>query len=362
MKGIAISTIIALVIGVIILVVLTPLLFKAASNVWDQLAETLGIVKYSPIERALICYYYLCRSDAGCHDPAFNDFCGPEKIGMDVYEEVCSLPSSLHVDGKQCNSFQFPLKVRLDNNAEISKDRLKKKVDTTHLLIVTEQTSGGINWNEVLSNLIPFAGIWTIYRKLTETVAFFTFHSQDLTNIEEESYTLFGITYSPLVKFANVKSGTYYVSGAKISSFANPPKYFIFVDSFPRYLNLTPGICYINLEVSPDQIIRISVEDEKTENLKDYNYLMNMSSGAFFYKPTFSIKFWNATNAGNPATQSYTCENSDCSEKKQFVFNTRKGTIKIEVQKVEVESSPHCYGQGACEYEISKFNLTVCRQ
>jgi hypothetical protein len=362
MKGFSISTIIGLIIGLIILIVLTPLLFKAASNVWDQLAETLGIVKYSPIERAMICYYYLCRGDAGCRDSAFNDFCSPDKIGRENYEELCSLPASLAVDGRQCGSFQFPLKIQLDNNAEIYKDRLKKKVDTTHLLIVTEQTSGRINWNEVLFNLIPFAHVWTIYRGLTETVAFFTFRSRDLTNVEEESYALFGTIYSPLVKFANVKSGTYYVSGAKISGLVDPPKYFIFVDSFPRYLSLTPGRCYNNLEVKPGQIIRISVEDEKTENLKDYNYLMNMSSGVFSYKPTFSIKFWNATNARNPATQSYTCENFDCSEKKQFVFNTRKRTIKIEVQKIE-SSLHHCYGQVlGCDYKISKFNLAICRQ
>jgi len=353
MKGIAISTIIALVIGVIILVVLTPLLFKAASNVWDQLAETLGIVKYSPIERALICYYYLCRSDAGCRDPAFNDFCGPEKIGMDVYEEICSLPGSLRVDGRQCGSFQFPLKIQLDKNEEISKDRLKKKVDTTHLLIVTEQTSGGIDWNQILLNLIPFAGIWTVYRALTETVAFFVFHSQYLTNIEGESYTLLGTTYSHLVKFAEVKGGTYYVSGAKISGLAIPPKYFIFVDSFPRYLSLTSGRCYNNLEVKPDQIIRISVEDEKTKNLKDYNYLMETSSDVFFYYPSFSIKFWNVTNTEK---QSYTCTTTDCSEKKQFVFNTRRGAIKIEVQKVETSSLDSEY-----VYTISKFVLNICR-
>jgi len=359
MKGIAISTIIGLVIGVIILVVLAPLLFKAASSVWDQLAETLGIVKYSPIERAMICYYYLCRSDEGCRNPTFNDFCGPEKIGMDVYEEVCSLPGSLHVDGKQCNSFQFPLKIQLDNNAEISKDRLKKKVDTTHLLITTDQTSGGINWNEVLLNLIPFVEILAIYRGLTETIAFFSFHTSNLTNIDEESYSLFGITYSHLVKFANIKSGTYYVSGAKISGFANPPKYFIFVDSFPRYLSLTSGKCSGKLEVKPGQIIRISVEDEKTENLKDYNYLMEMSSDVFLDYPSFSIKFWNVTNAENPATQSYTCKKSDCSEKKQFVFNTKRGTIKIEVQKVE--TSPLPGGEYVNYYTISKFVLNICR-
>jgi hypothetical protein len=353
MKGFIVGRVIDLIIGVILLIVLSPLVFRVASNVWDQLSESIGIVKYSPIERALICYYYLCRSDAGCRDPTFNDFCGPERIGTDVYEEICSLPSSLHVDGKQCNSFQFPLKIQLDNNAEISKDRLKKKVDTTHLLITTDQTSGGINWNEVLSNLIPFVGIWKIYRTLTDTVAFFTFHSQDLTNIEEEYYTLHLITYSHLVKFANIKSGAYYVSGAKISGFANPPKYFIFVDSFPRYLSLTSDKCYVGLEVKPGEIIRISVEDEKTENLKDYNYLMETSSDVFKYYPSFSIKFWNATNT---QLQKYECSSANCSELPYFVFKTRKGSIGIEVQEVEIEG-----GGYYVYYTISKFVLNICR-
>jgi len=355
MKGIAISTVIGLVIGVIILIVLTPLLFKAASNVLDQLTETIGIIKYSPIERALICYYYLCKG--GCKDPEFEDFCSPDKIGRDNYEEICSLPYTLGVEDRQCGSFQFPLKLQLDSNAKISKDRLRKKVDTTHILILTEKTSGGIDWWEVLKNLIPIYSVWTAYRLLTESSVFFWFNSTYLTKIEWETYKILAIEYSNLVKFAEVKSGTYYVNGAKIRD--SPPLYFILVENLPRYLNLTSGICYLGLEVMPERIIRITVYDEKTENLKDYTYLMEMTSEIFYEYPSFFIKFWNATNTEE---QSYTCTKTDCSESKQFVFNTKKGSIKVELKKAETELD--CYsidGYAACYYTVSKFVLDICR-
>jgi hypothetical protein len=140
MKGLAVKTIIEFVIGVIVLLIISPFLFKAASSLWEQLIETFGIVSFSPIEKSLICYYYLCKE--GCNSAQFNDFCSQDKIGIENYEEMCSLPTSLGIGANEICSktpFQFPLKISLSKEEEISKDRMSKKID--NLLIATEDTT-----------------------------------------------------------------------------------------------------------------------------------------------------------------------------------------------------------------------------
>jgi len=358
MKGLAVGTIAELVIAIIVIVVVLPILFRAAGNVWDQLGESLGIVKYSPIERALICYYYLCRG--GCSDPDFNDFCSPDKIGRENYEGACSLPASLGVEGGACSAaFQFPLKVEVDSNAELSKASLKKKIDTTHVVIVTENTQGGVNWGEALKLAIPLYLFLDVYLELTQTSTFLPIHRSYLTDVEEEDYTILTTTYSHTVKYSKVRKGVYYISGSVASVWPFPPKYFIYTDDSPRYLNLTNGKTYDNLVIIQGQIVRMSVEDEKTTDLKDYNYLMRIDSNMFLdaEHPEFSIKFWNATNVKNPDTQSYKCEKSDCSEKKQFYFNTKNGKVIVEVQRVE--TSTFICGEGYCIFYISKFTLNI---
>jgi hypothetical protein len=330
MKGFTVGTIAELIIAIIVMVVVLPILFRAAGNVWDQLAESFGIVKYSPIERALICYYYLCRG--GCSDPNFNDFCSPDKIGRENYEGACSLPASLGVEGGACSAaFQFPLKVELDSEAELSKASLKKKIDTTHVVIVTENTQGGVNWGEALKLAIPLYLFWDSYLQLAQTSTFLPIHTSYLTDVEEEGYTILTTTYSHTVKSSKVKKGVFYISGSVVSVWPFPPKYFIYTDDSPRYLNLTNGKTYDNLVIIAGQIVRMSVEDEKTDNLKDYNYLMNISVFPPIKNPSgFYIEFWN--DPKSPNTIEKDCANQ-CSA--EVTFNTKKGKIIVNVKKVE---------------------------
>jgi hypothetical protein len=363
MKGIGTGIIIALVIGVIISFVVTPLLFKTASEVSEQVGESLGRVTYSPIERALICYYYLCRSNKGCRDPTFNDFCGPQKIGREVYEEVCSLPSSLGVDGKQCGTFQFPIRLQLNEDAEIFKDRLKKKIDTRHLLIVTERTSGGVNGAELVKLIViglvfpPYA-VWTSLQVMKESVTYIYFPVSNLGEVEEESYGLFAAAeVQGAVRFAKVKSGTYYISGTKLTLPNIPNHYFILVENFPRYLNLTSDSCE-DVNVKDGDIIRISVEDERSEALKDYNYLMKIGSvsteffGMEIKKVGASIEFWSV----GLDKQTFTC--SEC-KGKEFDFKTKKGrSVKVKVKSVEIVRLPSL---GVPPYQdIIYLSLKVC--
>lgn len=319
MKGILI-TVIGLIIGVIVLVILMPLLFKAASNVWSQLTETLGIVKYSQIERALICYYYLCKS--GCSDPIFFDFCSPDKIGKDAYEEACSLASALGMDGKQCTEapFQFPMKIKLEESAEVSKDRLKKKIDTPHLLITTERTSGEVDWFDVIARiLIP---VYRLIKLFSESaISIIAFHAYNLTNIEEESYSVAGVVFSHLVKFANLKSGSYYISGLKAGW---PDRYYIFVDSYPRYISVSSNSLPSEIEVLPGTSLRISVEDEKGEDLNYYNYLLKV---ILICQPTYEYNEYVQLYFIGVNFPQQSCEvdwpNTPCT------FSTRNGKIEV---------------------------------
>jgi len=339
MKGFAVDTIAKLVIAIIVIVVLLPILFKAAGNVWDQLGESLGIVKYSPIERALICYYYLCTE--GCSSPKFNNFCSADKIGRENYEEICSLPASLGVDGEQCHNayWQFPMRIKLDSESELSMDRLKKKVEKQFVVIEDSNT-------EVERNPLIQADF-----------AYFS-DGQYMTDKEYWNYEqlLPRVIIKNAVKFGKVKpdsiaydiAGVIQGDGSISIPFGHFATYYAFhnKDSYET-------------TVGNGSIIRMSIEDEKTADLKDYNYLMRIDSDTFIdaQRPSFSIKFWSATNVKNPDTQSYKCEKSDCSEKKQFYFNTKNGKVIVEVQRVE--TSTFICGEGFCIFYISKFTLNI---
>ncbi|MEM0333636.1 MAG: hypothetical protein QXX30_04235, partial [Candidatus Aenigmatarchaeota archaeon] len=86
MKSLAVNTIVALVIGVIILVIFVPLIFKSSKNIFTLLQEKFGFISYSKIEKALICSNIICnwgsaseRAEIGCpiYSPMFKDFCYP---------------------------------------------------------------------------------------------------------------------------------------------------------------------------------------------------------------------------------------------------------------------------------------------
>jgi hypothetical protein len=341
MKGIAISTIIALVIGVIILVVLTPLLLRAASNVWDQLSESLGIVKYSPIERALICYYYLCTE--GCSSPKFNDFCSADKIGRENYEEVCSLPAILGVDGEQCHNayWQFPMRIKLDSESELSMDRLKKKVEREFVVIKD-------------SNTEYYA---YDYRKF----ALFP-DGQYMTDKEYWNYETSTpkVIIKNAVKFGKVKpdSIAYDIAGVILKDgsieipFGHFLTYYIFYDRYS----------YNKIPVDNGRIIRMSIEDEKTDDLKDYNYLMKVEGKENTIFPSFSIKFWNWANKNSPQEVYFVCSNKECSDIVGSVktFVTAKGSITIGIEDVKVDCADDNIAAPCSVYSVT-LNITYIK-
>jgi len=336
MRGISI-TIIGLIIGVIILVILVPLLFKAASNVWSQFTETLEIVKYSQIERALICYYYLCTY--GCKNRIFTNFCGPDKIGNEAYEEVCNLPNALGVDGEQCRSayFQFPIKVRLSDENELSMEKLKKRIEKNFVVI----------WEEGTTSVNPLVSSDFTYIKISPA------------HLKDKEYWSYSQSLPPLViknaiKFANVKPNNYNVIG----NISEDGFIQLYVDQLFTYISFrSKGESY-PIVINLPRILRISVEDGKRDRLVDYNYILKLERIPFQISeyPKFEISLWNASTITSPHVISHTCESVDCSGE-NILLNLDGGNIRLEIERVETEFM-WCV-DGICEYVVSQMSFRI---
>jgi hypothetical protein len=337
MKGFTVGTIAELIIAIIVMVVVLPILFRAAGNVWDQLAESFGIVKYSPIERALICYYYLCTE--GCSGPKFNDFCSSDKIGRENYEGVCSFPASLGVDGEQCYKayWQFPMRVKLDSESELSMDRLKKKVEKKFVVIEDSNTKVDKSF-------------------LTQADFAYFPDGQYMTDKDYWNYE----QLVPLakienaVKFGKVKpdSSAYDIAGV----IQGDGSIKIPFGHFATYYTFHNGGSY-EINVNNGRIIRMSIEDEKTADLKDYNYLMNISAFPLTKYPSgFYIEFWN--DPKSPNTIKKDCANQECSA--EVTFNTKKGKIIVNVKKVEPVGCDIYTGLYCSDFNI-KLNITYTK-
>ena len=338
MKGILI-TVIGLIIGVIVLVILVPLLFKAASNVWSQLTEALGGVKYSQIERALICYYYLCTY--GCKSGVFTDFCSPDKIGNEAYEEVCSLPSALGVDGEQCRSayFQFPIKARLSEENELSMEKLKKRIEKNFIVIWEEGTTS-VGRNPFVSSDFTYIKISPTHLKDKE----YWSYSQPLPRVEIKD----------AIKFANVKPNDYDLIGV----LSEDGSIQLFVGRFFTYLSLhSKGEAY-TVEIKLPRILRISVEDEGRDRLVDYNYILKLEGIPFLSSeyPKFNVSFWNASTSKSPHVISHTCGSADCSGEK-VSFNLKRGNITLEIEWVR--SKLIACIEGICVSSVSEMRVRM---
>jgi hypothetical protein len=356
MKGISFGVIFALIIGILVILLLSPALFKTVSGVIITLEEQIGLVKYSPIEQQIICYYYLCKY--GCGSGQYEDWCGPTgKYNIEkVHDEICVLPDKLKVAGEQCkNSIgQFPIRIELDNDNELFKDRLKKRIDTSELFIATENTKGGVNWLDLFN---PFASISTIGKLVGGvSVTVLSVKESFLTDKDYETFKIGAGYIENLIKFAKVRKGSYYIYGASSGN-----NYNLVINDKAGYISITSyGV--VSLEVKPSRIIRLSIEDEKekdSDKLENYNYLLRITAEPFVQPPfdntpSLNLEFWNTTNKQK---SEYKCKKIDCSEWHEFTFNTRNGVVKVSVTGVEIEQLPLYFG--FVEYNVNKININI---
>jgi len=179
MGSLPIHVVIGLIIGAIILAFLMFSLFRTAPLVLTQLLEQVGGVKYSSVEKALLCYYYICANPHGCSDPITHDYCW-QNLDRSQYEEACSLPDSLGVGGLRCipqTARMFPIKLKLESEEEISHDRIKKRLNRDDVVIsytgrteikglppVIFQLDGGILTDAEYSNVESCFGPFCSYK------------------------------------------------------------------------------------------------------------------------------------------------------------------------------------------------------
>jgi len=194
------------IIGVIILVIFVPLMLGSAKDVIALIQEKLGILRYSSIEKAVLCSYYRCVE--GCGSPEVSTetggFCTDEQ-----YIEGCSIPGTLGLlpsDKRVCGwlAAQFPIEVssKDEKELEIDKNKLKKYIDDLKCIFTGNPPLHGKNsisiWDSISSSHI---------------------------DPEEKCNKYNGVLD------AKLKKGPYYVySLSKPSTFIKPSREYIFIN------------------------------------------------------------------------------------------------------------------------------------
>jgi len=318
------EVIIAAIIGILVLIVVVPIFLGSAQKVWNLILEKLGLFSYSDIEKAVICSNYICKlnseSDTGCPllKSDFKDFCYDFLVSSGSFEEVCSLPSSLGVNS--CDP-QYPIVIKLDKEQEIKEENLKKRLGDNVLFYRSGASKGFDIWT-VLSNLILFKGLFTVFQQLWSSL-----QDWSLIIIPNEflsSYNYYTKTFSlgntlEVLESASIKPGTYYVSSSSYWDLGN--RYLTFIGNETPYISLYVGKS-IDKKLDADRFYRIEIESEKnfTNEKTGYNYLLKFE--VFYYYTTeggapipydYSVKFrlYNLTSnkleekeysSGNPIT------------------------------------------------------------
>jgi len=139
-----VSTILALIIAAIILIVFAPILIKSAYAVWDKILEALGIVKPSMLEKAVECSYYRCTE--GCVKA--QEYC------KDFYLSACTLPVAngfYEGDFQVCgwNALQYPVELSEDALKDDEKVYTTESFDKIFTCILPAETETGISWGRV---------------------------------------------------------------------------------------------------------------------------------------------------------------------------------------------------------------------
>jgi hypothetical protein len=123
-KGLAVSTVLYLVIAVIILILFMPILIRSAGAVWNKILTSLGLAAPpTALEQAIKCAYLRCT--AGCLDTRVTTEIQWEEDGKTVTcQEFCA--AGQYICGG--NSSKYPVKVKITSEQEMTYDRLKDDV------------------------------------------------------------------------------------------------------------------------------------------------------------------------------------------------------------------------------------------
>jgi hypothetical protein len=396
MKGIVpviIGGVIFIISGVVFLIFSLHIGFVGLTKFLDILKELFwrffGGPTFSPVENAFLCYYYICRGDI----PNIEEYCR-KGMGELAYAEVYTLPKVLGVKDLQCRPelmLQFPLEVRLKENAEIDYERIKSALPSNAYLILAsnDEYKEDIKWlpsstDHIAHFYISRNAVFDARKKTQRECGFDTpVGSVWLATIENA------------VEHANIKNGTYYISplltgkyrefegwldelqllprtgtpadyvefgleiiaksfmwwGEQIAAFIldwvarvctpvyGKPDYGLLLSTSYWYLNLTEDKWEFRTLLA-GYYLRVRIVDEIPKKSKGpegvslYNYMLKMSkfnwSSGEEKGVGVAIEFWNSTKRDK---KDIFCNISgNCW--KEVTFKTREGNLTIYVFKI----------------------------
>jgi hypothetical protein len=400
MKGIVpviIGGVIFIISGIVFLIFNLHIGFVGLTKFLDILKELLWLFfrkpAFSPVEKAFLCYYYICKGDIS----NIEEYCR-KGMGELAYAEVYTLPKVLGVKDLQCRPelmLQFPLEVRLKENAEIDYERIKSALPSNAYLILAsnDEYKEDIKWlpsptDHIAHFYISRDAVFDAKKKTQHECGF-----------EKRLYpvviSVWLATIENAVEHAIIKSGTYYISplltgkyrefegwldelqllprtgtpadyvefgveiiakslmlgGEKIAEFIldwaaktctpvyGKPDYGLLLSTSYGYLNLTEDKWEFRTLLA-GSYLRVRIVDEIPKKSKGpegvtlYNYMLKMSKFDWSSDKErgvgVSIEFWNSTKRDK---KDIFCNISgDCWG--GVTFKTREGNLTIYVFKI----------------------------
>jgi hypothetical protein len=363
MRGlIPIAVVGSLIIMVVIIIFSGILLMRVFSKAYDTVVYFFGgfFSPPTPLEKALICYYHICaNTGVGCRHPNVDKWCRDVEIYPLInYEEICTLPSALKVDGEQCRKayWQFPLRINLSEPQEVRVKTLRSKrnVDSgkEHVYLLRPEGVEGkiytgskyasftIGRSVELVNFVNEENLPPSYPRCPKGNI-----CLESATVDKSSYEISGIIYK--------KGGIYVPVGAKwtlstyYSFYWSGQSREVIVD-FMRDREIFGN----------ERLLRISVDAEKRQDdqLKDYNYILGVRTYSSLCRLwiTFvrnDIDSFDFCDFGPTATSAKNCKN--------FVsqFITKKGgRIIITVKDIKFKT----YSDGINEYcDVDNVTLNI---
>ncbi|MCC5994207.1 MAG: hypothetical protein LM587_01280 [Candidatus Aenigmarchaeota archaeon] len=400
MKGIVpviIGGVIFIISGIVFLIFSLHIGFVGLTKFLDILKELLWLFfrkpAFSPVEKAFLCYYYICKGDIS----NIEEYCR-KGMGELAYAEVYTLPKVLGVKDLQCRPelmLQFPLEVRLNENAEIDYERIKSALPINAYLILAsnDEYKEDIKWlpsptDHVVHFYISRNAVFDAKKKTQRECGF-------EWGLGPAVLSVWLATIENAVEHAIIKNGTYYISplltgkyreyerwleelqllprtgtpadyvefgleiiaksfmwlGEKIAEFIldwaaktctpvyEKPNYGLLLSTSYGYLNLTEDKWEFRTLLA-GSYLRVRIVDEIPKKSKGpegvtlYNYMLKMSkfdwSSGEKKGVGVTIEFWNSTKRNK---EDIFCDISgDCW--KGVTFKTREGNLTIYVFKI----------------------------
>ncbi|MEM5815590.1 MAG: hypothetical protein QXL14_00880 [Candidatus Aenigmatarchaeota archaeon] len=369
MKLIVVSTIVAFLIGIVVIIIVVPIIFHSAGRIWKELLKYSGVetkVELNDIELAIVCSNLICnskydRSKNGCpltkyESNFFVERCEPWLKSKNLYTEVCVLPSLFELD--PCRTVLIPINVSVKSSKDsnVNFDKIKKVIDDE---------------SEKLKSLNVFKEDKRYYSTVSGYLSSFLWSGLLFDPEREESYELYlnsiimpeNFVVSKTENSRTILLGNYYVStyigyalyyipdlgicspyDAIRTLISGVPSYFVLTSSKPVYFMVNRAfeenmfdLLFCPGGVAPPFYFRVMIEDEYDgSDLRSYNYFIRFISTEGDKARLQYIAYYLRNGCGDPNAIGLIKEEFTLrvSEKKELCTN--KGKIILQFVNKEI--------------------------